>query len=120
MKRTILFTAALAVLVLAFPATSQGDGLDKQLTDLAVKVVELEKTVKAQQTELKKLQEWVKTQDDRNALLGKKVQEAIKKGYYYPAPANDAKKALLEGLMGLSGGKVKVPDSTAGAPPVKK
>ena len=117
MKRTVVFTAFLAVLVLSIPAKSQGgDELERQLTDLAGKVVALEKTVKAQQVVIKQLMAWTKTQDGRNADLGAKVLEAIKKGYYFPAPANDAKKALLEGLMGLSGSKAKMPDTHKGAP----
>ena len=113
MKRTYLLAAGLALFALALPATSQDESetaeLSRQVTILAAKVVKLEKQVNVQAAELKQARDWIKIQDGRQANLAKNVQLAIKKGYLYPAPANDAKAALLQGLMGLAGTKAKIP-----------
>ena len=120
MKRTYLFAAGLALFALALPATSQDESetaeLSRQMVILGTRVVKLEKQLHAQAAELKQARDWMRTQDGRQANLARSVQVAIKKGYFYPAPANDAKAALLQGLMGLSGQKAKIPGAGATPP----
>jgi len=120
MKRTYIFAAGLALFALALPATSQDESeaaeLSRQVTILGAKVAKLEKQVHVQAAELKQARDWIKIQDGRQANLAKNVQLAIKKGYFYPAPANDAKAALLQGLMGLAGKKAKIPGASETPP----
>ena len=93
MKRALPITLVIALLF-AVPALSQGDE-----KDLATRVQQLEKQVEAQQ----KLQkDQAKDREDRHAELIKALADAEKKGYMFPAPNVDAKKALFAGLRALA------------------
>ena len=123
MKRTCFFAAGLVLLALALPATPQGEDetaeLSRQVVLLGTRVATFQKQLKVQAAELERARAWMRTQESRQANLARKVQLAIKKGYFYPAPANDAKAALLQGLMGLAGQKAKIPGADE-APPTEQ
>jgi len=91
MKRAFLWTLLLGLL-LAVPAVPQdGDSRDR--------VIEaLEKKLEEQDLRLKTLEAYVEAQKTAGERLAAKVRQADKKGFLYPAPHTEAKKALLTGL----------------------
>ncbi len=93
MKRAIL-PALFLGLLLSVPAVPQdgGDGLNLEIQGLQE---QLDKQGKA----LEELQTYVSNQKGQAAALVKALKKAEKKGFTYPAPHNDARKALLSGLQ---------------------
>lgn len=102
MKRALPFALALALL-LAVPAVPQADD------PLPKRVGKLEEIVVQQQAILKTVQEHMQVQAARAAALAHQLDVAEKKGFVYPAPNTDARKALLKGLRALAGAKKPAP-----------
>ncbi|MHC4960035.1 MAG: hypothetical protein ACYTGN_16880 [Planctomycetota bacterium] len=110
--RNLAFVVMLALLALAVPAISQGNekkSLEDRVVELIERVDELEKQNAELEVRLKKEEEWTKRQDARNARAAKLASYAMKKGYFYPAPANDAKGAILNAFATLDGQSIKIP-----------
>ena len=105
MKRAI-FPALCLALLLSVPAIPQDGGSDEELE---LRVTALEAQVEKQQTSLKEMQSYLGNLRGEAATLAKKLKASEKKGFLYPAPANDARRALLFGLQDwaavASGGK---------------
>lgn len=106
MKRALVMIPILALL-LAVPAIPQESVTQ---ADLGLQVSKLKEQVAQQATALKEMQSWMLAQQGQAKALAKKIKEAEKKGFLLPAPHNDAKQALLDGLKGLA-------DSLAGTKP---
>lgn len=94
MKRAIL-PALFFALLLAVPAIPQGGARE---ADLANQVEQLKEAVARQEAQIAELQKYVEAQKSAAAVLVRQVESADKKGYLYPAPNTDARKALLYGL----------------------
>ena len=94
MKRAIL-PALFLGLLLSVPAVPQdgGDG------ELKLEIQGLQEQLDKQGKALKELQTYVSNQKGQAAALVKALKKAEKKGFTYPAPHNDARKALLSGLQ---------------------
>jgi len=92
MKRAIVPALFLALL-LSLPAVSQDDGdtLQKDVDALKQKVEE-------QDAALKKLQDYVDAQKKQALSLAKSMDTAEREGFLLPAPNNDAKRAVLDGI----------------------
>jgi hypothetical protein len=126
--RNLAFVVMLALLALAVPAISQGDekkSLENRVVELIERVDELEKqnaqlleVAKDHEARLRKEEEWTKRQEKRNAHAASLAAYAMKKGYFYPAPANDAKAAILNAIATMDGRSIKTPKGTAAVPPV--
>jgi len=105
MNRAI-FPALCLALLLSVPAIPQ-DG--KTGEELDLRVTALEEQVEKQQTALKEMQTYLGQVRGEAATLARKLKASEKKGYLYPAPNNDSRRALLYGLQDwaavASGGK---------------
>ena len=95
MKRAILPALVLAFLI-AIPAVSQDGGTEDEL---AAKVEKLQEKVDQQELQLKRLETYAAATKAQAATLLKKLKFADEKGFIYPAPHTDARKALLYGLQ---------------------
>jgi uncharacterized coiled-coil protein SlyX len=105
MKRAI-FPALCLALLLSVPAVPQDGGSDEELK---LRITALEDQVEKQQATLAEMQTYLGKMKGEAATLAKKLKSSEKKGFLYPAPANDARRALLFGLQDwaavASGGK---------------
>jgi uncharacterized coiled-coil protein SlyX len=105
MKRAI-FPALCLALLLSVPAIPQDEGSEEELN---LRITALEDQVAKQQTTLAEMQTYLGSLKGEAANLAKKLKFSEKKGYLYPAPANDARRAMLYGLQDYasvaSGGK---------------
>jgi septal ring factor EnvC (AmiA/AmiB activator) len=106
MKRAILPAICLALL-LSLPAVSQEEG-----PTLEQKVADLTKKVEEQGAALKELQAYVDHQKTQAKRLNKSLSNAEEQGFLLPAPNNEAKKSLLDGLHAFA-------DVAGGAEPKK-
>ena len=95
MKRAIVPSLFLALL-LSVPASPQDPGSEEELQ---LRVTALEEQVEKQQTTLKEMQTYLGNMRGEAATLAKKLRVSEKKGYLYPAPNNDSRRALLYGLQ---------------------
>ena len=96
MKRAILPALVLALCV-AIPALSQDE--ENETAALMKDVAELKEKLDQQAGRIEQLEAYTaKTKSQANALHAK-LKFAEKNGYMYPAPHNDARKALLFGLQ---------------------
>ena len=94
MKRLIVPALLIALLVIAWPATSQ----DAKKT-LPQQVEELKKQVSNLELQIQELRRYGRMQKAEAQLLSKALEKAEEGGFTYPAPHAGAKKALLEGLQ---------------------
>ena len=94
MKHALPVDVVLALCV-SVPALSQDE---KPALETRIEVLE---EIVAKQQEM--LDAHVKTRDERGAELVRWLDVAEKKGFLYPAPNTDAKKALLAGLRAVAG-----------------
>jgi len=92
MKRAIVPALFLALL-LSLPAVSQDD--ERTLRE---EVDALKQKVEEQDAALKKLQDFVDRQKKQAGRLAKSMDKAEEEGFLLPAPNNDAKRALLDGI----------------------
>jgi hypothetical protein len=95
MKRAI-FPALCLALLLSVPAIPQDRGSEEELE---LRVTALEEQVEKQQAALKEMQTYLGTMRGEAATLAKKLKASERKGYLYPAPNNDSRRALLYGLQ---------------------
>lgn len=93
MKRALFWTLALG-LFLAVPAIPQDQGgLD------AVKEIRaLRETLQAQEARIAALEGYVAVHKTEAAELARRLRDADRQGFLYPAPNTDARRALLQGL----------------------
>lgn len=105
MKRAI-FPALCLALLLSVPAVPQDDNSEEELK---LRITALEDQVEKQQATLAEMQSYLDKMKGEAATLSKKLKASEKKGYLYPAPNNDSRRALLYGLQDwaavASGGK---------------
>lgn len=95
MNRAI-FPALCLALLLSVPAIPQDRNTEEELQ---LRVTALEEQVEKQQATLAEMQTYLGKMRGEAATLAKKLKFSEKKGYLYPAPANDARRALLYGLQ---------------------
>ena len=95
MKRAI-FPALCLALLLSVPAVPQDEGSEEELR---LRVAALEDQVDKQQATLAEMQTYLSQTKGEAATLAKKLKTSEKKGYLYPAPNNDSRRALLYGLQ---------------------
>jgi septal ring factor EnvC (AmiA/AmiB activator) len=95
MKRALIPALCLALL-LCVPAIPQDKDSGKEM-ELRVKA--LEEQVEKQQAALAEMQTYLGNMRGEAATLAKKLKASEKKGYLYPAPNNDSRRALLYGLQ---------------------
>ncbi|MHC4136767.1 MAG: hypothetical protein ACYTDU_03760 [Planctomycetota bacterium] len=95
MKRAV-FPALCLALLLSVPAVPQDEGSEEELK---LRVTALEDQVEKQQATLAEMQTYLGNMKGEAAALAKKLKASEKKGYLYPAPNNDSRRALLYGLQ---------------------
>ena len=107
MKRALFWTLGLGLL-LAVPAIPQ-DGGDEANDWMAMR-----KVIEAQDARIAQLEGYVALHKSEAAELARRLRDADRQGFLYPAPNTDARKALLTGLTRFAdtaaSGKAPPPD----------
>jgi septal ring factor EnvC (AmiA/AmiB activator) len=97
MKRAILPALVLALCV-SIPVFSQDDQ-ENETEALQAELATLKEKVDQQSTRIEQLEGYVAKTKSQAIALHEKLKFAEKKGFTYPAPHTDARKALLFGLQ---------------------